>query len=129
MVMRRHICGTAVVIALFCGASIAHAQQTTERYIPVGRSPGVSGTYSYIGEVEGVNAANRTITVRGPEGSRTISVTERTKIWLDRSELRQTNTSGSFSDLTVGKRVEVKYEDDETKDSATWIKVVISGNG
>ena len=129
MVMRRHICGTAVVIALLCGASIAQAQQTTERYIPVGRSPGVSGTYSYIGEVEGVNAANRTITVRGPEGSRTISVTERTKIWLDRSELRQTNTSGSFSDLTVGKRVEVKYEDYETKDSATWVKVVVSGNG
>ncbi len=89
----------------------------------------MSGTYSYVGEVETVDAANRTVTVRGPEGSRTIAVTERTKIWLDRSEMRQTNIVGSFSDITVGRRVEMKYQDYESKENAAWVKVVVPGSG
>lgn len=128
MVMRRYICSIAVTMALAAGASMAHAQQSTERYIPVGRSPGVSGTYSYIGEVENVNASSRTITVRGAQGSRTIAVPEGCHIWLDRSQLRQTNTVGSFSDITAGKRVEVKYQDYETKERAEWVKVVVVGS-
>jgi hypothetical protein len=119
----------AVVVAVLWCASPASAQEATERFIPIGQSPGVSGYYSYIGEVEQVDAQNRTITVRGPEGSRTIAVTERTKIWLDRSALRQSNLSGTFADVQTGRRIEVKYEDYERKENAYWIKVAVPAGG
>ncbi len=115
----------AAIIALMGGARAADAQQSTERFIPVGQSPGVSGVYSYIGEVEAVNAENRTVTVRGPEGSRTIGVPEGCSVWLDRSAAKLQNLDGSFGDITVGRRIEVMYTDYQTKDTAAWVKVVV----
>jgi hypothetical protein len=127
--MIRGLSGFAVIVALLCWTPNAHAQKMTEQFIPVGQSPGVSGTYSYIGEIESVDAENRTITVAGPEGPRTIKVTEQTRIWLDRSEQRLTNLVGSITDLRPGRRIEVKYVEYETRDTADWIKVVVPGSG
>ena len=119
--------GAAVIVAMLLLAPGAYAQKATERYIPVGKSPGVSGKYSYIGQIEQVDQQSRTITVAGPEGRRTIKVTDATKIWLDRTQQRMSNERGSMTDLQRGRRVEVNYVDYETKDEAEWIKVVISG--
>ena len=127
--MKQGWIGMTAVVALLGWAPDAHSQQTTERYIPVGQSPGVSGVYSYIGQIESADAPNRTVTVSGPEGARTIRVTEETSIWLDRSELRLTNQIGSMADLQPGRRVEVKYADEETKETAAWIKVVVTESG
>ena len=101
--MKRGWIGIAAVVASLGWAPDAHGQQTTERYIPVGQSPGVSGVYSDIGQIESVDASNRTVTVSAPEGARTITVTEETSIWLDRSELRLTNETGSMADLRPGR--------------------------
>ncbi len=51
-------CGIAigVAFALLTGLSIAFAQKTTERYIPIGQSPGLSGEYTKIGNIEAVSA-------------------------------------------------------------------------
>ncbi len=127
--MKRGWIGIAAVVASLGWAPDAHGQQTTERYIPVGQSPGVSGVYSDIGQIESVDASNRTVTVSAPEGARTITVTEETSIWLDRSELRLTNETGSMADLRPGRRVEVKYADEDTKETAAWIKVVVTESG
>ena len=127
--MKRGWIGITAVVALLGWAPKAHGQQTTEQYIPVGQSPGVSGVYSYIGQIEAADASNRTITVSGPEGARTIRITEETSIWLDRSELRLTNQTGRLADLQPGRRVEVKYSDEETKETAAWIKVVVTESG
>ncbi len=127
--MKRGWIGIIAVVAVLGWAPNAHGQQTTEQYIPVGQSPGVSGVYSYIGQIESADASNRTVTVSGPEGARTIRVTEETSIWLDRSELRLTNQTGSMADLQPGRRVEVKYADEETKETAAWIKVVVTESG
>lgn len=50
-------------------------------------------------------------------------VTERTKIWIDRSNRGAPNEIGSFGDLKRGWLVEVKYEDERSRENATWIKV------
>ncbi len=127
--MKRGLTGLAVLLALLCWAPSARAQMMTEQYIPIGKSPGISGKYSYIGQIEAVDVNNRTVTVRGPEGARTIKVTDKTWIWLDRSQQRRPNSYGKMSDLQPGRRVEVKYVDYETKDTAHWIKVAPGSGG
>jgi hypothetical protein len=125
--MHTRFIGFAMILALVGAVSSARGQESTERFIPVGMSPGLSHQYTYIGEIEGVSAESRTITVTGPEGSRTISVTDQTRIWLDRTASKLTNLRGGFEDLQAGRRIEVKYVDYERKEVADWIKVVVSG--
>lgn len=123
---------TSLVVAMLLltgGASIAFGQEQTERYIPIGMSPGMSGVYAYLGEIIAVDAANRTITVRDSLETRTIEVAEQTRIWLDRSALQQTNLVGTFDDLQVGRTVEIEYVDYATKESADWIKVDMGSGG
>lgn len=104
------------------GMSSVYGQQTTERYIPIGQSPGISGKYSYIGEIVSVDAAAHTIVVSSDRGRKTIIVTPETKIWLDRSTLKQTNTIGSYDDCEAGRRVEVMHIRDDDG-VAAWIKI------
>lgn len=121
-------CAAPIVVALTFGlGSALAAQEATERYIPLGQSPGVSGVTSSYGPIAAVDEQAGTITVQHEGETRTIGVTPDTRIWLDRSRLRQVNTVGSFSDVTVGRTVEVKYEDPETAEVADWIKVLIEG--
>lgn len=118
------LAGLSAALVLLSGLAPAEGQEATERFIPLGRSPGLSGTLTDLGTIESIDTQARSITLAGmPEGRR-VSVTERTRIWLDRSGLEMTNTVGGFSDLEPGLRAEVKYEDPEAKAVADWIKVV-----
>jgi len=107
----------------------AGAQRTTEQYIPIGESPGISGVRSYIGAITAVDPQRRTFTVQDTTGPRTIKVGEGTRIWRDRSAERLSNEAGDLSDLRVGRRVEVKYVDDQARDTADWIKVAVAAGG
>lgn len=117
------------MLLIAVGVSPVFGQEQTERYIPIGKSPGISGKYSYIGKITGVDAANHTISVRDDTGSRTINCPHGTRIWLDRSALKQTNITGSFADMQVGRTVEVKFRDYQRMDEADWIKVGVGAAG
>jgi len=119
----------ALIGAMLWGATpLAHSQQTTEIYIPIGQSPGLSGKVTIIGTVEVVDSQARTVSVTGPAGSWRTVVTDRTKIWLDKSKQRLSNQTGSISDLRRGGLVEVKYVDGERRSGgpADWIKVQLT---
>ena len=127
--MKKGLSGIAAVIAILCWTSSAFGQEKTERYIPIGQSPGISGMYAYLGEIQSIDAEDRTITVQGAQGSRTIRVTDETWIYLDRTKQRMTNLVGEWTDLQPGRTVEIKYVDYETKDASYWIKVEGAGGG
>lgn len=107
-----------------CGAALAaHAQQATERYIPLGQSPGVSGKTAMMGTVVGY--ANGVLTVNSPAypAPHQVRLTADTKIWLDRNAMRQTNMVGSAADLQPGRRIEIRFVDPASRAAAEWIKV------
>jgi hypothetical protein len=125
-IMRKALWRALLAAVLLWGGTLdAHGQQATEIYIPVGQSPGLSGKVTIIGTIETVNPQARTIAGSGPAGAWSTEVTDRTKVWLDKSKLRQTNKTGSFADLRTGQRVEVKWLDSQRRGSgpADWIKV------
>jgi hypothetical protein len=124
--MRALLSGIGVAVALLGAISPAHGQKETERFIPIGQSPGVSQKQTSIGEIAEVDAARRTVTVAEQAGRRTVKITEKTRIWLDRTKLKQANLSGSFADLQKGRRVEVKVEDPGHREVADWVKVEIA---
>lgn len=113
---------------LWLGSPAPAAHEMTERYIPVGQSPGLSGKYTVIGKVQTIDARNQTVAIAGATRTSSAKITERTKIWLDRSKLRLTNVKGTFSDLRPGLTVEVKHEGHRRGTSsgpAEWVKVEI----
>lgn len=118
--MRKHALKLAAGLLLFAG--LAYGQMITERYIPIGESPGVSGKLSTIGVISNVDSGARTVTVDGASGSRTYRVDDKTYIWLDRSGWRLTNLVGSYRDCSVGQRVEIMHRRDD-ENAAYWIKV------
>jgi len=127
--MRMPLPITAMLVMLLGGSTFAHGQKQTELYIPIGQSPGISGKYAHIGKIEKTDPARRAITIAGASQNYAVTITERTRIWLDRSKLRMTTLTGGYTDLQVGRRVEVKYEDPDRKPLAEWIKVEISEPG
>ena len=102
--------------------SAASAQQTTEQYIPSGKSPGASGTYSYIGKIVAVDADYRSITVEDETGRHELKLSDATHIWLDRTKRKRKNTPGTFEDCEVGRSVEVMHLRDDSR-TAAWIKI------
>lgn len=107
---------------LLCTMGAAQAHEATELYIPVGQSPGISGTLTDVGEVEAVDPQARTLTV----GSRTVEVTDETKIYVDRSLLKRRSTTGTFADLGAGLKVEILYVEPGRRQSARWVKVQLA---
>ncbi|MCI0399851.1 MAG: hypothetical protein L0Y67_07820 [Gammaproteobacteria bacterium] len=124
--MQKSLIGLGFTMALLCGASFVHAERETEMFIPIGQSPGLSDKLTIIGEVQAVSADGQTITVGTPSGSHGATLTERTKIWLDRSTVKLTNLYGSSSDVQIGRTVEIDYENHTPNGSARWIKVKIT---
>jgi hypothetical protein len=124
--LRELLSGLGLALALLGASSHAHSQKATEQYIPIGQSPGLSQKYTSIGEIADVDAAARTVTIADPAGPRTVKISEQTRIWLDRTKLKQTNIPGRFADLQKGRRAEVKYVDPGRRDLADWVKVEIS---
>ena len=123
--MRSLVNGIGLAIVLLGGISYAHGQKETEQYIPIGQSPGLSQKSTSIGEIAEVDPQAKTVTIADPAGRRTVKVTEKTRIWLDRTKLKQTNLTGSFADLKTGRRVEVKYDDPQRREVAEWVKVEV----
>ena len=113
---------TALLLCAALVSPVAMGQQTTEQFIPIGKSPGISGKYSYIGVVVAVDEDSHTIDVESDRGTKTIRVTENTRMWLDRSKAKRTNPKANYADCEVGVTVEVMYLHDD-KTTADWIKI------
>ena len=110
----------SLITALALGATMVLAHPATERYIPIGKSPGVSR----IGVIEAVNVADRSIQVGGQVTAHWVRLTDQTRIWLDRSKLAESNLVGDFSDCQAGRTVEIRY-DDESRTVSEWIKIEV----
>ena len=104
------------------GTPVVYGQQTTEQFIPIGQSPGISNKYSYIGSIIAVDRDANTLTVESERGTKKIRVLPKTRIWLDRSKVKRTNITANYSDCEVGRTVEVMYDHDD-HDVADWIKI------
>ncbi len=116
--MRRVSKTVITVLGVFAG-TLAYSHPGTERYIPIGESPGVSNVKSYIGEIRSVQRMARGFTMLVEDTDQRITVTETTKIYLDTGS-GKTNLSGTWQDCRVGRVVEVYLHDDGT---AYWVKI------
>jgi len=103
----------------------ASAQQATERYVPIGESPGLSGVATVMGTVEALDLPKRQLTLRAATGPRQVEVTDETRIWLDRTALGETNLAAELSDCRAGRTVEVKLA--AGGEVAEWIKIQAPG--
>lgn len=117
-----------LLVSLLCLAALgpAGSQEMTERYIPIGESPGLSGTATDIGTISAFDTGSRVLKIDARSGSQSVEVTRSTHIWVDRSKAKLSNLEGSTSDLAAGRRVEVKYVDATRKEAADWIKVEVA---
>src|SRR5574341_684746 len=111
--MNRRTVLFAAFTAVLLGQSFAHGQRETERFIPIGQSPGASGKTTRVGTVDAVDPGARSFELVTPEGRYTVQVPEGVPVWLDRSRRRQPVLVGSLRDCQAGRRVEVKYKDAE----------------
>jgi hypothetical protein len=119
-----------IIAGVWCGLFVAHAQRETEIYIPIGKSPGVSGKMSVIGKIETYNAQTRTVKISAGAETNVPKLTAETRIWLDRSKLGKPNTTGTVENCQPGLRCEVKYryQGDRRLEEAEWIKVEVTGD-
>lgn len=115
----------AIVIVVLGGALEASGQQATEMFIPIGQSPGLSNKESVIGTLESVDQGKQMVTISNSSGTQTVGITDRTMIWLDRSEQKQPNQDGAINDLQKGRKIELKVRKGEPKAVAEWIKVQV----
>jgi hypothetical protein len=119
----------AIVLALAATsarAAVAAAQEATEVFIPIGKSPGVSKQQTVMGTVDTADEKGRALRITTPAAAITVAVTDKTRIFRDRSALKQPNEAGVFADLQKGRTVEVKLEPGEGQRRAEWIKVRIT---
>ncbi len=115
--------GMWTILVALCSAVPAEAQNATERYIPLGQSSGVSFKLTVVGKIEAVDPARKSVTVATPSGPLIIEIREKSRIWLDRTKLKQTNLKGGFADLKSGSTIEVKFVDRNRNKFADWVKV------
>lgn len=107
-----------IAATLACGDAVA--QQTTEVYIPIGDSPGVSKDKSWIGEIDSVDYGEMRLDVNTSRGMRQIKVDGKTRFYLDRTRYRKKSETGTMQDCRVGRRIEAYVGEDG---KAYWIKV------
>ncbi len=124
--MRMLLRAAVLLIVSAAAPGPVHPQKATEQFIPLGQSPGASGKLTWIGEITTTDARARTLTIAEGDTPRTVKITEKTRIFVDRSKLKQTNLTGTFADLQKGRRVEVKYGDPVLKQETDWVKVEIT---
>jgi hypothetical protein len=90
-------------------AASAQAQRLTEQYIPIGESPGVSGSeLAVIGTVTEVDQRRGVMTVDVAGQPTMFVMTPQTHVWLDRSDEGGANLDVGYAGLNVGDVVEVK---------------------
>lgn len=123
--MKNVALGIIVALGLLCVLP-AMAQKSAEQFIPIGKSPGLSGKVTYLGKVGTLNEKEKTIGGTGWSAS----ITDKTHIWIDRSKQKKSAIIGKVADLKPGRVVEVKYEGKEAgkkSGPAEWIKVEDAG--
>ena len=125
-IMRSLMRAAWVGLVVLCAPAPAHAQKSTEQFIPIGMSPGASHKVTSIGLVDTLIMQERMVAVRDQAVRRMVKITDKTWIWLDRSKLKLPNLRGRLADLQRGRRVEVKYADPETRLVAEWVKVEVT---
>lgn len=114
---------TTAVLACAClGVTVGYAQQTTEQFIPIGMSPGVSGKSSFIGSITAVDGVAKTVSLLSNSGTKTLKITASTRIWLDRSKAGQSSIVGDFGDLETGRRIEALPSGQDPQ-TAAWVKI------
>jgi hypothetical protein len=112
------------LFTLLLGAlSVAHGQKATERFVPLGQSPGVSGKTTLIGTIATVDSRAGSLAVQSAAGSQPVRMTSETRMWLDRSAAGQTTLVATMADLRPGRRIEVKFVDPNNRTTADWIKI------
>jgi hypothetical protein len=126
--MTRNAISTAVAAMLLLGAGAAFGQRLTEMYIPIGQSPGLSGKRTVVGTISATDPKTRRITCAYGSETATMQITDRTRIWLDRSRAKLPSLTGALTDCIVGRRMEARYVNDERKPGGDveWIKVEVT---
>jgi len=127
--MRTRLTGLVLAVAALAFGATASAHRATERYIPIGKSPGVSGKMTIIGTVDTMDAAKAEGALRVQSAERPLAFrcNEKTRIWLDRTSLGKTNLEGSLADCVPGRRIEVRFvNDDKAAGVAAWVKIEIT---
>ena len=112
-----------VIAILLAIQASGFAQKTSELFIPLGQSPGLSGIHTLIGKIVQVNALNNTITVADAAGTYSVAMVPVTRIYLDKSKAGLPNSQGALADCKVGDSIEVKFVDNARSKPAEWIKV------
>lgn len=105
------------LFVVFCLVSLAcFAQQATELFIPIGKSPGLSREgKTIIGKVNAISS-DKIVTVSG----RTVRVVDASEIYFDRSSIKKQNTYGKFDDIKIDKSVEVYAPSNSI---VIWLKI------
>jgi hypothetical protein len=126
--MKNCIAGLLKVILLLGALTTpVQAQKLTEKYIPIGRSPGLSGKFTVIGKVDKLDFEEQCITVLDANRKSYIIVcTEKTHFWLDRSAVEKPNQDGALRQCQRGRRVEIKFRDNDLAKPAEWVKVEVT---
>ncbi len=124
---RQHV-KLILAAVLAAPAPAAFGQKATELYIPIGKSPGLSGKVTAQGRIECLEPLDRSISVTGRAQKWTATFTQRTRIYLDRTGMRRSNRYGAMADCQPGLFCEIKYEGTEGSDAGAieWIKIRVT---
>jgi hypothetical protein len=128
--MKRAFTYLAMAVAIWVTMPNLLAQRATELYIPIGKSPGISGKCSMLGTIDSVDTSEGVVYMHDSTGYYyEVQVGDETKIYLDKSELKLSNKVGSLADCKVGDYCEVLYQSRSRKKSGEgeWIKVRVTG--
>lgn len=107
---------------LFSGTLSTFAQEATEMFIPIGKSPGISDSVSHIGTIDSSDQKKGMIVVACHNTHHTFIIDKDTPLWIDRSHLKQSNLYGTTDDLIPGRKVEV-CPLESGKSGVKWVKV------
>jgi hypothetical protein len=112
-----------LVLALICAPS-AFAQKSTEMYVPLGQSAGLSGKHTLQAQVQAVNAAERSLTLVRDGSNVTVKLAAGAPVWIDRSKQQQSNSVGTLADARPGMLAEVKFvKNNLAGGEAEWVKL------
>ncbi|MGH8222540.1 MAG: hypothetical protein ACREQZ_06165 [Woeseiaceae bacterium] len=111
----------ALVAAGALCSALAWSHPATERYIPIGESPGISGVRAHIGTIRSVAEVSESgLTMRVGAEEKLVKVDRGTRIYLQKADPRESNALGTYADCRAGREVEAYLADDGT---AIWIKI------
>lgn len=122
LIFRKILFKALLFLVIFGGSSPTYAQQTSEQFIPIGMSPGISNKHSYIGKITAIDTTANTISMQSGEGPKTITILPVTRIWLDRSKHKKSSLVASFDDIKIGNTIEVMHSR-ENVNTANWVKI------